>query len=351
MQRTLEDEENYESTLISVDLNKVPLETVATVNNCVKPGECSKTMEASGASAENTQVSEHSSTDEDVDMAEQQDGGTAEGGGTQGFEGTSPERSEERFRSDLHGDPVATAPEREVTETEQVPETESQAGNVGCDDQESNLQRCDNMGGETMPLEDEVQPQETEEPAPMLQDGEQPLGSDKHLPISKDDTGHSSEETHEDHYSESKQQDIRVGTIRTADLLTSEVPGSWAIETAPSVNGENDSPRSLGDMAAGPDAGLEKGGSIASDALHTLVNSDDQGAGSQNNVEHVVSKTKEQHRVLAMIEIVDPEFRKQISRSSAENNEQFSDAETEEGREEDDTDDDSGEALVEDSVG
>jgi hypothetical protein len=186
----------------------------------------------------------------------------------------------------------------------------------------------------------------------MLQDGEQPPGSDRPLPIPRDGIGHCSEETHEDDYSESKRQDTRVGTIGTADLLTSEVTGRWAVETAPSVNGENDSPRSLGDMAADDVAGQEKSGeSIASDALLTLVNSDDQGAGSQNNVEHVVSKTKEQHRVLsAMIRILDPVFRKQISRSIHENNE-LSDAETEEGSEDDDTDDDSDEPLVEDSVG
>jgi hypothetical protein len=106
-------------------------------------------------------------------------------------------------------------------------------------------------------------------------------GSDRPLSISKDGFGHCSEETHEDDYTESKRQDTRVGTIGIADLLTSEIAGSWAVETAPSVNGENDSPRSLGDMAAGDVAGQEKSGdSIASDALLTLVNSDDQGAGS-----------------------------------------------------------------------
>ncbi|TVU48532.1 hypothetical protein EJB05_08171, partial [Eragrostis curvula] len=353
MQRTLEDEENYESTLMSVDLNKVPQAAVDADNTRVRPADYSKnTMEASGASTENTQVSENGSTDEDIDMAEQQDDGTGEGCSTQDLGVTSPERSEERFRSDVHGDPVAIAPEREVTDTEQVPETESQAGNVGCDDHDSNLQRCDNMGGETMPLEDEVQPQENEELAPMLQDGGQARGNEEPPPIPKDGIGHCSEETHEDDCSESKRQATHVGTIRTADLLTSEVAGSWAVETAPSVNGENDSPRSLGDMAADDAVGQAKSDGDAADALLTLVNSDGQAAGSQNNVDHAVSKTKDQRRVLsAMIEIVDPEFRKQISRSGIENSEQLSDAETEEGSDESDTDDDSEEAIVEDSVG
>ncbi|XP_062216931.1 uncharacterized protein LOC133917020 isoform X2 [Phragmites australis] len=355
MQRTLEDEENYENTLMSVDLNKVPLATVATDDARVKPVDYSKhIMEASGASTENTQVSEHSSSDEDANMTEQLDGGTREGGSTQSLEFTSPERSLERFRSGFQCDPVATAPEREATDTEQIPETESQAGNVGCDDQDSNLQRCDDFGGETMQLEDEVQPQENDESNPLLKDGGQPQTNEEHVPTPKDGIGHCSEEKHEDDWFESKREDTHVGTIGTADLLTSEVAGSWAVETAPSVNGENESPRSLGDVVPGDAVGQDNndGGSMAADALLTLVNSDGQAAGSQNNVDHVVSKITDHHRVLsAMIEIVEPDFRKQISGSGIGNNESMSDAETEEGSEEGDTDCDSDEAVVEDSVG
>ncbi|CAN6296719.1 unnamed protein product [Urochloa humidicola] len=329
MQRTLEDEENYENTLMSVDLNKMPL---ATDDAHVNPVGCSKnTVEAPSASTQNTQVSEHSSSDEDANMAEQH---------TQ--ECCSPERSEERLRSDLHGNPVPTAPEREVTDTEQVPETESQAGNVGCDDQ-----RCDNMGGETMPLEDEAQPQENEEHTTLLKDGGQTRANED-SPIFKDGTGHCSEDKLEDDCSESKREDTHVGAIGTADLLTSEIAGSWAVETAPSVNGENESPRS------GEDAGdAVRQDDDAADALLTLVNSEGQADGSQNNADLAASKITDHHRVLsAMIDIVDPEFKRQMSTDHGGNDEPMSDAETDEGSEEvDDTDDDSEEPMVEDSVG
>ena len=155
---------------------------------------------------------------------------------------------------------------------------------------------------------------------------------------------------------ESKREDTHVGAIGTADLLASEVAGSWAVETAPSVNGENESPRSLGDAADATEQD-EDGGSMAADALLTLVNSEGQAAGSQNNVEHASSKITDDHRVLsAMIGIVDPEFRKQMSRSGVGNEEPMSDAETDEGIEEGDSDSgsdgsDSEEAMVEDSVG
>ncbi|XP_039827986.1 uncharacterized protein LOC120689685 isoform X2 [Panicum virgatum] len=344
MQRTLEDEENYENTLMSVDLNKVPL---TTDDARVKPVGCSKnTVEVPSASTQNTQVSEHSSSDEDASMTEQHADATAEGG-TQGLEYPSPERSEERLRPDCHGNSVSTPPEREVTDTEQVPETESQAGNVGCDDR-----RCDNMGGETMPLEDEVHPQENDEPTTLLKDGGQPQKNRDLVPIPKDVTGHCSEDKHEDGCSESKREDTHAGAIGTADLLTSEVAGSWAVETAPSVNGENESPGSLEDAgdAVGQDGDI--GGSMAADALLTLVNSEGQAAGSQNNTDCVVSKITDHHRVLsAMIEIVDPEFKRQMPRSGGGNDEPMSDAETDEGSEEVDTDDDSEEPMVEDSVG
>uniref|UniRef100_A0A804LCT9 FHA domain-containing protein n=1 Tax=Zea mays TaxID=4577 RepID=A0A804LCT9_MAIZE len=348
MQRTLEDEENYESTLMSVDLNK---EHLAIDNAGMKPVNCSKnTLGASIASPENTQVSEHSSSDEDANMTEQQDDDvTANGGNTQDLECTSPERSVER-RPGFHGNPVPTAPEREVTDTEQVPETESEAGNVGCDDQ-----RCDNIGGETMPLEDEVLLPENEEPTALLKDAGQPQSNMVPIPILDDGGGHCSEEKHEGACSESKRDDTHVGAIRTGDLLASEVAGSWAVETAPSVNGENESPRSLGDATERD----EDGGSVAADALLTLVNSEGQAAGSQNNVEQASSKITDDRRVLsAMIGIVDPEFRKQMSRSGAGNEEPMSDAETDEGVEEGDSDSgsdgsdsDSEEAMVEDSVG
>ncbi|CAL4937412.1 unnamed protein product [Urochloa decumbens] len=341
MQRTLEDEENYENTLMSVDLNKVPL---ATDDAHVKPVGCSKnTVEAPSASTQNTQVSEHSSSDEDANMTEQHAGDTAEGGSTQGLECCSPERSEERLRSDLNGNPVPTAPEREVTETEQVAETESQAGNVGCEDQ-----RCDNMGGETMPLEDETHPQENEEHTTLLKDVGQPHANEDPVPILKDGIGHCSEDKLEDDCSESKRGDRHVGAMGTADLLTSEVAGSWAVETGPSVNGENESPRSVEDA----DDAVRQDDDEAADALLTLVNSEGQAAGSQNNADHAVSKVTDNHRALsAMIDIVDPEFKRQVSRSHGGNDEPMSDAETDEGSEEVDTDDDSEEPMVEDSVG
>ncbi|KQK23873.1 myosin-9 isoform X2 [Brachypodium distachyon] len=335
MQRTLQDEENYESTLmgIDVDLNEVPRANAITDDAHVKPVDYAKdTMEASGASTQNTQASEHSCSDEDANMTEQQDGGTRVEGGTQDLECTSPERSVEQFRPDSHGDVTPRAPEQEPTDTEKFPETESQAGNVGCNDHSSTH---GDMGGETMQLEDEVQPQENEDSALICKGGGQtPETEEPTTALTlKDGIGQCSEEKREGNGSENKPEDTQTGTIVTADLLTSEVPGSWAVETGPSVNGENDSPWSLGDPRGGQDDNV--GERAAADALTSLVNSDGQAAGSQTNVDNVITKISDDCRVLGhMIGLLDPE--KKLGGDDS-----MSDAET----------DDSSEAMVEDSVG
>uniref|UniRef100_A0A0D9Z1J4 FHA domain-containing protein n=1 Tax=Oryza glumipatula TaxID=40148 RepID=A0A0D9Z1J4_9ORYZ len=350
MQRTLEDEENYENTIMGDDLNKVPLATVTADDARTRVNYSKNTMEASGASTENTQASEQSSSDDSKETEQQDDFTRVEGANTQEVECNSPETATERFRSDSHGDLAATAPELEPTDTEQVPETESQAGNVGCGDHNSALQRFSEMGGDTMQLDDEVQPQENDESILICKDRGQPQGNEEASLTLKDGIGHYSEEKLEVNCSERKHEDTQTRTIGTADLLASEVAGSWAVETGPSVNGENESPRSLGETT--DHAGEQDENVRGSSAADALVNSDGQAAGSQSNIDHVISKITDHHRVLnAMIEIVDPDFRKQLPGSGVGKDDLMSDAETEEGSEANDTDSDSEEAMVEDSVG
>ncbi|KAF7062085.1 hypothetical protein CFC21_068724 [Triticum aestivum] len=334
MQRTLEDEENYESTLLGLDLNEVPVANVNTDVARAKPVDYAKdTM--SGASAENTQASERSSTDEE--MTEQQDGGTRIEGGTQDLECTSPERTIEKIGSDSHGDHTATAPEQE---TEQVLETESQIGNVGCNDHNS-INSV--MGGETLQLEDEMQAQqETEESNLIPKEGGRPLVNEEQQSLTlKDGIGQCSEGKHEGDCSASKPDDTQDGTIRTADLLASEVAGSWAVETGPSVNGENESPCCSEDVGGDPSEGHDDdaGERTAADALTSLVNSDGHSAGSQTNADG-------RRAINHMIGLLDPE--KKLPGNFVEDSE--SDAETRDGSEAGDADIDS-EAMVEDSVG
>jgi hypothetical protein len=338
MQRTLEDEENYESTLMGVDLNEVPLENVTTDDARVKPVDYVKdSVEASG---ENTQTSGHSSSDEDADMTEQQDGGTRVEGGTQDLECTTPERSVEKVGYDSHGDHAATAPEQD---TEQIPETESQAGNAGCNDHNS-INSV--MAGETMQLEDDVHAQENEESNLISKDGGQPLVNEEQQSLTlKDGIGQCSEEKRDDDCSESKREgdcseskreDTQTGTIVTADLLASEVAGSWAVDTGPSVNGENESLCSSAGDPRGEQAD-DVGERAAADALTSLVNSDGHSAGSQTNV-------ADRRVINHMIGLLNPE--KKLPGNGVGDDD--SDAETQEGSE---TGDEDSEDMVEDSVG
>ncbi|XP_051183507.1 uncharacterized protein [Lolium perenne] len=335
MQRTLEDEENYESTLMGLDLNEVPLANVTSDDARVKPVDYVKdSVEASG---ENTQASGHSSSDEDADMTEQQDGGTRVEGGTQDLECTTPERSVEKLGYDSHGDRAATATEQVPTDTEQFPETESQAGIAGCNDQNS-INSV--MAGDTMQLEDDVQVQENEESNLIPKDGGQPLVNEEQQSLTlKDGIGQCSEEKREGDCSESKREDTQTGTIRTADLLASELAGSWAVDTGPSVNGENESPCSSGGDPRG-EQDDDVGERAAADALTSLVNSDGHSAGSQTNV-------ADRRVINHMIGLLNPEKKLPGSGAGDDDSTSDDDDETQEGSE---TGDDS-EAMVEDSVG
>jgi len=96
------------------------------------------------------------------------------------------------------------------------------------------------------------------------------------------------------------------GTIRTADLLASEVVGSWACSTAPSVHGENESPRRDNESPRREnDEG--GGGGVA------LRNSNSQVAESQSNPSSEAKRNHERQALSEMIGIVAPDMKEQFS--------------------------------------
>ncbi|XP_073102139.1 uncharacterized protein [Elaeis guineensis] len=336
MQKALEDEENNEDASIGIDLNEVALRyvNVASVSGREVGQPSYNAREASGSSPKNAQAMTDSSAD-DTSTTEKHDCDVgSQDGNTQDLECTSADRLVKGFGLDIDGVGTAVVPDGEPTDTERVLGTESQAGDTCFDDQSTALQKCSNLGGDTMQLDDEAQVLENLEPAGRLEG----------------QTGGCSQ---------SRLEDTETGTIRTTDLLASEVAGSWAVSTAPSVNGENESPRSIGD----PDAGGED---TATAAATLLPCSDGQAAGSQSNGVNAVPKLSKEHQVLnAMIAIVAPDFRQHLHGGSGEEkNESLSDAETEgsnnsDASDGDDTEDDSendaanddNEVMIEDSVG
>ncbi|KAJ8756339.1 hypothetical protein K2173_025151 [Erythroxylum novogranatense] len=216
MRRTLEDEENYENTSADIDLD----EPNGNINvTRAKDREIIRYMGNNGPKADYNQALNSS---DELSVTEKHECDDIKSQGDQNIQG-------EECTSNVKGgcsskiEAVGTAPvlEADAIGTERVLETES----PGIDGERNvNLNRgC--LAGDTMQLDEETDVHECGE----------------HIP--RDASCHSQS----NNAVENQQvgEDTEPGsTIRTADLLASEVVGSWAYSTAPSVHGDNGSPRS-----------------------------------------------------------------------------------------------------------
>ncbi|OVA07723.1 Forkhead-associated (FHA) domain [Macleaya cordata] len=282
MQRTLEDEEN---TSVDIDL-------IATTGNkngvIIRENESTHrnnnnvTENTASASTPRVDRIQVDSTSDEASVTEKHEcdlKSQEEGHNTQDIECTSVDRSiKGGFGSDIDG--VGTAPllEGDQTETQRVLGTESPA-NDG--ERNFDLNKSTTLAGETMQLDDEAQVQENGEQIQRVPE------ENTHCSQSNDQIGdlNAMEEDTE-----------AAGTIRTSDLMTSEVAGSWAISTAPSVHGENDSQRSGVKDSVGSDDEADEDG---------------RAAGSQIGSTVVAATTKlsqERQALNEMIQIVAPDF-------------------------------------------
>ncbi|XP_021279972.1 myosin-9 isoform X2 [Herrania umbratica] len=228
MQRTLEDEENYDNTSVDIDLN-VPSRNVNGIvvrekatasyhgNNTTKAGSTTSAQRVNFSSDEASATEKH-----DCDMISQEVGEN-----TQEAEFTSAEPfAKGGFGSDIDGVGMAPVPEGDLIGTERVLETESLGIEV---EQNIALNRCETLGGDTMQCDYET-------------NGNAPESNEQIQTTCPDTSIHS--ESNKPLETQNSVEDTEAGgTIRTADLLASEVLGSWAQSTAPSVHGENESPK------------------------------------------------------------------------------------------------------------
>lgn len=243
MQRTLEDEENYENTSLDVDLNVTYGNIDCFLNRRKEENSNRSNNDAKGNSAMSAQrcnsVHVVASTDEDsvtekheCDIRSQEDAQN-----TQEADFTSAGQNVKGgFGSEIHG--VGTEPvmEGDPIDTEQVLETES----PGIDGARNiDLNRVSTLAGDTMQLDEGENVQETADQVQTLSQEQETLQQyeSNNAPETLKATQDIEAET--------------LGTIRTADLLASEVAGSWACSTAPSIHGENESPRSRGQNEIG----------------------------------------------------------------------------------------------------
>ncbi|KAL9234394.1 hypothetical protein vseg_009273 [Gypsophila vaccaria] len=156
------------------------------------------------------------------------------------------------FGSDIDG--VGTAPicEGDADGTQRVLDTES----PGVDgERNTGLIKSGNLAGDTFPLEYDTNAQETE-----------PEVLRSYDPTRSQMTNREEAEKAID--------DTKPKPIRTEDLLASEVAGSWAVDTNPSVYGDNESPQTDAReaVAATQDSGAQVAESNSS-ALATRIHS------------------------------------------------------------------------------
>ena len=222
MQRTLEDEENCDNISLDIDLNPVNRSLIRGNNtredvratNCAAKASSS----TSGQRSDRNEVVDTSCEDADATQKHDCEIMSQEGQNTQEADYTSSDKvSKGGFGSDIGV--VGTAPTSgtDPVGTEQVDETQS-PGN-------DHLRKSIISAGDTMQIDFETQVHEgdqNDEAALLLRNNPLNDGRD-----TQDTEG--------------------VGTIRTSDLLASEVAGSWAYSTAPSVHGENEAERSRED--------------------------------------------------------------------------------------------------------
>ncbi|CAL1370227.1 unnamed protein product [Linum trigynum] len=208
MQKTLEDEEDYETGSLDLDINNVLHD--GHQDDVVAD---KQSRYHNGINARGIDRNRAASSDDEASATEKHDCDIRSQGGdyqnTQGEEFTSGDcQVKGGFGSNIDVD-VDTAPalDGDPIGTEHVLETESPV-----------ISKIGSLAaGDTMQLDDEdPQVQETDERVEIIPEDEKRMDDDTEV----------------------------GGTIRTADLITSEVAGSWAQSTAPSVQGENGSQQS-----------------------------------------------------------------------------------------------------------
>ncbi|KAK6804428.1 hypothetical protein RDI58_002212 [Solanum bulbocastanum] len=255
MQRTLKDEENYENTSVDVDLNPYNVNVSGSLLREKEVGDGSHNVTRAGCSTSNQRrvrelfdlSSDDASATEKHDCNNRSEGGQdtqeVEFAGAQCVKGGFGSEVDGVGTALLEGDGVGTEliaesdtagvaanMEGDLVGTEQVQETESLGINS---ERNLDLNKFCAFAENTMQLDDGILGKEAQVQNPAI--------CDESMPPSPANNVAEGDNVIEDNVIEDTEAE---GTIRTADLLASEVAGSWACSTAPSVHGENDTPKS-----------------------------------------------------------------------------------------------------------
>ncbi|KAK4803696.1 hypothetical protein SAY86_003513 [Trapa natans] len=332
MQRTLEDEENYDNASVDIDLN-VPYGAAANNPVNVKGGKRNNQEHAKTTSATSVprfDMNEVASSSDEVSATEghECDNRTEEEcQNTQEMEyAIGDPNTKGGFGSDI--DVLAgMIPEEEPIDTQQVGEaieTERQVDVIGTEREGEDIGTkqiaiADHPVGTELEVAGEQIGTECEDPIETEQEGDL-VGTERDeygteegkvnctsrtMKVTDDsmavldtmelDDGGQTPKDVEDTVAETG------GSIRTSDLLASEVAGSWAGSTGPSVHGENESPNSRHEK---------------DDFSPSPSKLSGQAEESQSNHPSSLIRPNREHQALTrMIGIIAPDLRKKFSGS------------------------------------
>ncbi|KAF3790222.1 hypothetical protein EJ110_NYTH16749 [Nymphaea thermarum] len=370
MQRTLEDEENC----IDNHTNTREMLKNSREASCLKnvAGEASTASTRKNVRSLKNMASDGSSTEKHYCGHRSHECGEEEE--TQDEECTSRAHEKQGFGSDI--DLADTLPDREnQIGTEQVAGPQAQASPCGLGIPQNASYKSDCVAGETMEVDEELEGRHQFVPLHVVSSSVK--SSDKEANHEERESGGSGRhghlevpETMEEDTQAGSKEDVRM--IGTADLLASEPLGSWAASTAPSCHGENESPCSAERITAAAANLASKDKTPQQDLCASQVATNDflqikedvkpstglmeedteiqlPAAASQNVPvrDNAVKMSQEQRQLSAMIDIIDPDFRKKFQDTERLDKSQSSDEDTQDysHSSSDETDEGSGESA------
>nr|GMD31654.1 golgin subfamily A member 8J isoform X1 [Ipomoea batatas] len=305
MQRTLEDEENYENTSVEVELEpnnwnvNRSLVGERELGRCINVGRISK---AGLSDSAHKHVRDAVGTSSDASVTEKHECNVRtqeDGQDTQEVEFTSTERCQGAFGSDINGVETVPMMEGDTVGTEQIHESGANIDLVGTEtvletespainaDRNIDLNKCCSTIAAEDTMQLDVNTNEKEAQRQQHTVGDSQPGNTLEVQNPVDET------------------EAVGGSIRTGDLLASEAAGSWACSTAPSVHGENNSSQRSKDDS--------NGGGPESSSCAPVAES--QTAPSS-------SKRDQDRKALSeMIGIIAPDLKEQFSHAVGDNEE------------------------------
>lgn len=326
MQRTLEDQENYETTSIDVDLNPGDVNRNRSMVRDKEEANQSNSIARAGSGAFHSQgTNQIQSSSDEASVTEKHDCNAKaleeNNEDTQEVEFNGAQSNlKGAFGSDINGFGTASVSDEDAIGTEQIPDTQFVGTSPipeGCpveterileteslelqSDRNINPKEC----GDTMKVDNDTNDQETPKAQNTID-----LNRCDTMEVDNDANAQEAAENAQNIQSQSNSpmEDTEGGgTIRTSDLLASEVAGSWACSTAPSVHEENDSSGSkdYDDEQECP-LPVQDSSSLVAESQHIPLTKSETAA---------VRRDHERRALSEMIGIVAPDLREQFSRA------------------------------------